>query len=152
MVSLADLTNAIVDALRRIQPLVADLEPPVPASIIAYIDSNPVRQNLESAKYSMAPGTVVVAAVESIQTEGEMARWLHRVEFYVRPQKGQTTFKIIDDIMRGVPDPGDGQRWYFCPVMAGVDPTSVMLLTRVSDPEQIDYWTIQTETKETGDA
>jgi hypothetical protein len=81
-----------------------------------------------------------------------MSRWLHRVEFYIRPQRGQTTYQIIDDIMRGVPDPGDGMRWYFCPVMAGVDPTEVRQLMRESDPEQIDYWTIQTETKEIGDA
>ena len=153
MVNLEDLTNALVDALRRIPQLVADLEPPQPDSIMPYIDYNPDRQNLEAAKYSkFRPVMVVVAAIETVQTQGEMGRWLHRVEFYLRPQKGQTTYRIIDDIMKGVPNPGDGQRWYRCPVMDGVDPTSVMALTRVTDPEQIDFWVIQTETQETGDA
>ena len=152
MIDLEEFTNALADTLRRIPQLVADLEPPAPESVVAYIDTNPGSMNLEAARYGMKPGTVIVAVTETIQTEGEMARWLHRAEFYVRPQKGQTTYKIIGDIMRGVPDPGDGLRWYLCPVMAGVDPTSVMQLTRITDPEQIDYWTISTETKETGDA
>jgi len=150
MVSYLDLTNAMVDALRRIPELVADLDPPDPASIIGYIDSNPPN-SLALARYQQKGGTVLVAVTETILAEGEMAWWVHRVEFTVRPQRLQSTYKIVDDIMRGVPNPGDGERWYRCPVMAGLDPTQIMRLARDSDTEQIDFWTIETETKETGD-
>jgi hypothetical protein len=151
VIHLATLTNAFAERLRLIPELVADLQPADPASIIAYIDSKPDRPSLAAAKYSMRGGTVIIAAIESEMAQGEMAWWTHRVEFYVKAQSGQSTYQIIDDIMRGVPVPGDGQRWYLCPLAAGLDPTQVVKLARESDAEQVDYWTIYTETKETGD-
>ena len=151
MINLEALTNVFADTLRRIPELVADLNPPVPESVVAHVDRNPERMSLDTVLYSMKGGTVIVAGVESVLAEGEMAWWTHRVEFYVRPGRNQSTYQIIDDIMRGVPVPGDGQRWYLCPLAAGLDPTSVLAWERRTDSEHVDYWAARTETKETGD-
>jgi hypothetical protein len=152
MLSYIDLTNAMVAMLQAIPQLVADLANQSPDSIIGYIDVQPTRNTVAAAIYSQPPGTVIVVWDETMLTEGEMSMWLHRVKFYLRAQRDQSVYTLIEDIMNGAPVPGDGQRWRYCPVMAGLDPTQVMRIARETDPEQIDIIVIETETKETGDA
>jgi hypothetical protein len=50
-----------------------------------------------------------------------------------------------------VPDPGDTQRWHYCPIMPGVIRTVIANVKRETDPEQIDLFVIETETQESGD-
>ena len=59
---------------------------------------------------------------------------------------------LIDKIINGIPVPGDGLRWRYCPVMPGVLPANITDITRPSDTEGIDYHSIVMEIKETGDA
>jgi hypothetical protein len=152
LVDLIALTNAFVDTLRLIPQLVADLDQGSPDSIVPYIDVNPQRNSWTAAIYQMKPGTVMVIWQETLLTEGEMSAWMHRVQFCVRAQRGASAMTLLNDIVNGVPDPGNTLRWRFCPVMDGVLPTNVTEIARLTDEEGIDYFVITTETRETGDA
>lgn len=152
MVSFEALTNAMVNTLRLIPQLVADLDGQSPDSIIPYIDVQPKRNAVRAAIYGQKPGTVLAVWQESIIEEGDMEGYLHRIELYLRAQRDQSVYTLVTDIVNGVPDPGDGLRWIRCPVMEGVLPTTLPRIARETDAEQIDLIVIYTETKETGDA
>jgi hypothetical protein len=150
LVNFIDLTNAMVSTLRSIPELVTMLGDA--AAVDGYIDRNPDRNSVGSAIYQMKPGSVLVIWLETILTQGEMEGWLHRVVIFVRAARGESSMDLIHAITNGVPVPGDGQRWRYCPIMAGVLPTNVVEISRPTDEEGIDYFSITTETKETGDA
>ena len=89
---------------------------------------------------------------ETTFNAGNMEPWSHRIELYVRAMTGASAMTLIDDIVNGIPpDPGDGLRWHYCPIMAGLLPTNITGIARLIDEEGIDYFVIQTETPETGD-
>jgi hypothetical protein len=141
----------MVSTLRSIPELVTMLGGD-PAAVDGYIDRNPDRNSVAAAIYQMKPGSVLVGWLETFLTQGEMEGWLHRVVIFVRAARGESSLDLIAAIVNGVPDPGDGQRWRYCPIMAGVLPTNVVEIARPTDEEGIDYFSITTETKETGDA
>jgi hypothetical protein len=145
------LTNAFVDVLRRIPELVADLDQASPSSIQPYIDFNPDKNSIQMAIYDMKEGSVLVVFDESYLLEGELSANEYVVRFILKAKKGQSVYDLAKDIGRGVPVPGDTQRWYRCPVMDGVYPTEIAGSARATDEEYIDYWTILTKTKEIGD-
>ena len=151
MVSYIDLTNALVSTLASIPELVAALGGDA-ANIVPYIDRNPDFNSVSAALYGQKPGTVLVIWQETMLTEGEMEAWLHQFIIFVRAARGNSPLDLINLIINGIPNPGDGLRWRYCPVMPGVLPTMVKTLTRPSDSEGIDYHSIVCEIKETGDA
>jgi hypothetical protein len=151
LVNFIDLTNAMVATLQAIPGLLADLEEASPESVIGYIDNNPKRNSVSNAIYRQRPGTVLVVWQETTFNQGGMEPWSHRIELYVRAMSGASAMTLIDDIVNGIPDPGDGQRWHYCPIMAGLLPTNITGIARLIDEEGIDYFVIQTETPETGD-
>jgi hypothetical protein len=150
LVSLIEFTDAMVGALRGIPELVELLGDP--SAIDGYIDQNPGRNAIGAAIYAMKPGSVLVAWQETFLAQGEMEGWLHRYVIFVRAARGGSSLDLILAIVNGVPVPGDGQRWRYCPLMVGVLPTNVVEISRPIDQEGIDYFSIMTETKETGDA
>jgi len=151
MVDLEDLTNALVDALRRVPELVAALGGD-PMRIMPYIDNNPDFNSLSAAAYEQEPGSVLVGWDDTQITEDEMPQWLHNHLFYVRAQrKGVSALRLVTLLVNGVPDPGDGQRWRFCPVMEGVYRTEIPSIERIQDSEGVDYFAVHAATKETGD-
>lgn len=151
MVKRSDLTNAIVATLAKVPELVAALDGN-PANIVGYIDRNPDYNSVSLAIYKQKPGTIMVVWQESVITQGEMEGWLHQFVIFIRAARGESPLDLGDLIVNGVPVPGDGQRWRYCPVMPGVLPTDVTPITRPSDSEGIDYHAIVCEIKETGDA
>ena len=151
MVKFIDLTNAIVSTLAAVPELVAALGGD-PGNVIGYVDENPDRNSVSLAIYRQKPGTVMVIWQETLLTEGDMEGWLHQFVIFVRAARGGSPLDLIDKIINGVPVPGDGQRWRYCPVMPGVLPTNITDITRPSDTEGIDYHSIVCEIKETGDA
>ncbi len=151
MVKYTDLTNAIVSTLASIPELVAALAGD-PANVIAYIDRNPDSNSVNLATYRQKPGTVLVIWQETLLTRGDMEGWVHQFVIFVRAARGESPLDLIDLIINGVPVPGDGLRWRYCPVMPGVLPTDIIDILRPSDTEGIDYHTIVCEIKETGDA
>jgi len=150
MINLTALTDAFTDTLQRIPQLVGDLANADPASIIGYAPTGAIENQASETIYGQLPGTVLVMWKET-RYEGGINPWTHTFCFYVRSMRGQPGYTLIDDIMNGVPNPGDGQRWRRCAVMPGVDPTDVTEITSPIDEEGIDYFTIMTETKEIGD-
>ena len=150
MVNFIDLTNAIVTTLAAVPELVAALNGDA-ANIIGYIDRNPDFNSVSNALYKQKPGTVMVIWQETMLTQGEMEAWLHQFVIFVRAGRGDSPLDLIHLIINGVPVPGDGLRWLYCPVMPGVLPTNVTDITRPSDTEGIDYHSIVCEIKETGD-
>lgn len=140
----------MVDALRRIPELVTLLGDP--AAVVGYIDQNPGRNSIGAAIYQMKPGTALVGWKETFFDAAEVEAWAHRYVIFVRAARGGSALELIHAIVNGVPVPGDGQRWRYCPLMSGVLPTNVVEITSPSDEEGIDYFSILTETKESGDA
>jgi hypothetical protein len=151
LVNLIELTNAIVDKLVLIPDLVAALAGDT-ANIIPYIDENPNLNSVSLALYKQKPGSVMVIWQETLLTQGDMEAWMHQFVIFVRAVRGASPLDLIDKIINGIPVPGDGLRWRYCPVMPGVLPANITDITRPSDTEGIDYHSIVMEIKETGDA
>lgn len=151
MVNFIVLTNAIVTTLASVPELVAALGGDS-ANIIGYIDTNPDHNSVSLAIYKQKPGSVMVIWQETLLTQGDMEGWLHQFVIFVRAARGASPLDLIDLIINGIPVPGDGLRWRYCPVMLGVLPTNITDITRPSDTEGIDYHSIVCEIKETGDA
>lgn len=149
MVNLTDLVNAMATTLAGIPELVAALAPTNP--IVAYIDTNPLRNSVSKAIYQMQPGQLLVVWNETRLERETMSKWNHVVEIYVRSLPGASDLDLIDLIVAGVPNPGDGMVWRNCPIMNGLLPTEVTTIGRHTDTEGVDYAVIQTETAETGD-
>lgn len=141
----------MVAALRAIPEVVALLGGDEEA-IDGYIDRNPDRNSISAAIYGMKPGSVLISWQETLLAQGDIEGWIHNVVIFVRAARGESSMELIDAIIDGVPVPGDGLRWRYCPVMDGVLPTNVIEIARPIDEEGIDYFSITTETKETGDA
>jgi hypothetical protein len=145
-----DLTNALVNTLRAIPELVTELGGD-PSVIVPYIDGNPAPNSLSQAIYQQALGSVLAAWQETILNEGEMEAWRHDYVIFLRAAKGHSPLTLGDILINGVPNPGDGLRWRYCPVMDGVLPATVTNLARPSDSEGIDYHSILVQFTETGD-
>jgi hypothetical protein len=152
MVSLIEITNAMVDTLRKIPELVAELEGGT-AAVLPYIDENPIKNSFSKAIYQMPAGSLLVVwqstSLESV-TE-TMYGWIHRHLIAVRARRGASALTALDMLMDGVPVPGDGLRWRYCPILAGCLPTEVTEIARLTDEEGIDYYVVSTTTQETGD-
>jgi hypothetical protein len=149
MIKLADLVNAMAETLANIPALAADLAPVNP--VIAYIDFNPTSNSVEKAIYQMQPGQLLVIWVETALVTEAISKWSHRVEICLRAMRDHSDYDLIDEILNGVPVPGDGLIWRMCPIMPGVLPTDVLGIARRTDSEGVDYAVILTETAETGD-
>ena len=138
--------------LGNIPELVADLDDASPASIIPYLDGNPKQNSVSKSTYRQTPGTVLVVAMGSTYEEGDIEGYTHRVELHLSALPGKSGMTLVNAIMNGVPVPGDGQRWRYCPILPGLLPTSVPVIERVTDEQGIDHWVLYTLTKETGDS
>ena len=147
MINPNDLVRAMVTAFLNIPELVPQMAAVAP--IVAYVDNHPA--SLGKAVYQMQPGSVLVAWNETHLREGETEPWAHAVEIYVRALRGRSSLDLAVLLVNGIPDPGDGLPWRYCPLMPGVLPTLVEPIVRTSDAEQIDFVTVSTETLETGD-
>ena len=146
---LEDLVNALATTLSAIPPLMAALAPVDP--IVPYIDINPDHNSVEKAIYQMQAGQLLVHHTDTKLDEGQMSRWSHALTICVRALPGQSTMALCGIIMDGVPVPGDGLRWYDCPILDGLYPTKVTDIELRTDTEHVDYYAILTQTAETGD-
>jgi hypothetical protein len=151
VIDLIALTEAMVTAFRNIPELVAALDGKA-ENIASYIDVNPDKNSVAKAIYQMPPGSVLVIWQETLFAAAEIGAWLHRYQYFVRARRGATALDVINKLVNGVPNPGDGLRWRFCPLLLGVLPTNITEIARITDEEGIDYFAITTETQETGDA
>lgn len=149
MVGKRSLVNAIASTLESIPEvmvLLAEADP-----IDAYVDDNPTRNQVDAAIYQMQAGQLLILWRETrLQREG-MGKWLHLVEICTKPLPDQSNMDLMDAVVNGVPNPGDGMYWRNCPVMAGLLPTEVIEMTFRTNTEGVDYGSILTETLETGD-
>jgi hypothetical protein len=146
---LDDLVNAMTTTLTNIPELVADLAALDPVK--GYIDLNPTSNSVDKAIYQMQPGQVLVIWRSSTLSQGTMSKWDHRIEICLRSLPDHSDLTLIDEIMDGVPVPGDGLIWRTCPILPGLLPTEVTEITRATDTEGVDYGVILTSTLETGD-
>ena len=149
MIDYIDFTNAMATTLGKIPEVVAQLAQADP--IQAYIDNNPTKNSVDKAIYQMQPGQLLVVWTDTVLDRGSMSKWLHTIEICVRALPDQSDLALMQLIMNGVPEPGDGMVWRNCPIMPGLLPTDVVRIGRRTDTEGVDYGVIQTETAETGD-
>lgn len=151
MVSVIELMQAMAVTFTNIPELVALLENPAP--VTAYIDENPTRNSVSKAIYQMPSGSLLLAwSGTSMDIEAEtMLAWTHAIQVYIRASRGGSALAVIDALVDGIPVPGDGLRWRYCPLISGVLPTVVTDMARLIDEEGIDYYVVSTATQETGD-
>jgi hypothetical protein len=149
VIDLVQLTDATVTTLRSIPELVTALERP--ENITGYVDLNPDRNSVSKAIYQMPPGSVLVVWQETLFAASSTEGWNHRFQIFVRARRGESSLNLLRLLVNGVPNPGDGLCWRFCPVMSGVLPTEIPEITRMADEEGIDYFAITAETQEVGD-
>lgn len=151
MVSEVDLTNAMVETLKRIPPLMALLDPA--NGVQAYIDRNPDRNSANKEVYQQPNGSLLViwqgTTLET--TDDSMEAWIHLIQIFIRARLNASAMPIFHALVNGIPVPGDGLRWRYCPLMPGVLPTVVKEHARLIDEEGIDYFVATTVTQETGD-
>jgi hypothetical protein len=150
VIDLIQLTNALVTTFRNIPDLVTALDGK-PENVSGYIDLNPDRNSVSKAIYQMLPGSVLVVWQETLFDSSSMEGWNHRFQYFVRAARGGSSLDLMRRLVNGVPIPGDGLCWRFCPVMAGVLPTEIPNIARMMDGEGIDYFVITAETREVGD-
>lgn len=147
MVSLIDLTNAMVTTFQNIPELVAILD----SGVTGYVDENPTKNSMSKAIYQMPAGSILVVwNGTALPLEG-MLGWVHMLQIYIRASRGGSALTLINALVDGIPVPGDGLRWRYCPLMDGLLPTQVSDISRLIDEEGIDYYAITTMTQETGD-
>ena len=149
MIDLIELVQSMAATLGAIPPLMAILAPANP--IVAYIDLHPTENSLSQARYEMQPGSVMCAFMDTTFQEGETNPWTHTLAIFVKGLPDQSELAIVTQIVNGIPVPGDGLPWRYCPLMSGVLPTIIKAITRVDDEEGLDYIQITTETLESGD-
>jgi hypothetical protein len=152
VVSFTGITSAMVDTFQRIPELVAMLDQGT-ASIIGYIDENPVKNSMSKAIYQMPAGSLLVVWNGTTLESGadSMLGWAHMLQVFVRAKRGGSALAVMNALVDGIPVPGDGQRWRYCPILDNCLPTEVRDLSRLIDEEGIDYYVVTTITQETGD-
>lgn len=153
MIHIGQFVDGMIDVLRKIPQLIADLDPPVEESVIGYYDEQPDQNSVASAIYDQPPGTVMVVYREFMleTAEGGITQNAHYADIYVRPARGQSPWDLVYDITNGVPEPGDGLRWHYCPWHPQLQATEISSGGRETDPENIDLWLVKTKTFEVGD-
>jgi hypothetical protein len=152
MISLVALVNAMATTLANIPELIALLDKGA-ASVVPYVDENPTSNSSIKAIYKMPAGSLLLFWTGTApEASGDtMELWTHEVQIHCKASRGQSALVLIDALVDGIPVPGDGLRWRFCPLMDGLLPTSIREISRVTDEEGIDYFVVTTATKETGD-
>ena len=146
------MTNTLVDTFRKIPELVTYLANQDPANISGYIDRAAEVNSLPGAIYSMPDGTVVVSWTESNLNESEeMSAYLHRFHMYLRSLPGQSGIDMTMALVNGTPT-GDSLRWRYSCLLPELYSTNLLRVGRETDAQQIDYFVVETELKETGDA
>lgn len=152
MISPVDLVDALAGTLEKIPELVAALIDGV-NSIVPYIDLNPQKNSVGKARYQMPAGSLLLVwnGVTLAPVGQTIEAWKHAVMIYLKSQKGASDLDLIPLLVNGIPVPGDGLRWHYCPVLPGLLPTEITATNRLTDEEGIDYFVVVTSTQETGD-
>jgi hypothetical protein len=134
-----DLTNAMANTLADIPELLAELAPIDP--IIAYVDQNPLSNDVERAIYGMQPGQLLVVTTGTERDDtGTMSRYAHLIEVCIRALPDRSEQELIDLIMTGVPASSDcGLVWYYCPLLPGLLGADLVRWERRKLSEGIDY-------------
>lgn len=152
MVDLIALTDAVVSTLQAIPELVTLLANGDPTNIYGYVDYNPDSNSADSALYHQKPGTVQVRVMTgSLNESDSMSAFTHGIELLLRADVDHYYYDMIRAIVDGVPVPGDGLPWRFCPIMSGLLPANIKEWSRQTDTEGIDYWHMLVEIPESGD-
>jgi hypothetical protein len=154
MIDLIALTTALATTLQNIPELVALLPNADPARIVAYLDSNPARNSVINTLYEMPSGLIYVAWERTIlnETQNSASMWTHTMFIYCRADTGKSPLDILKLVVDGIPNPGDGMRWRNCGIMTGVLPADIKEISRQPDREGIDFYIVNIEINETGDA
>jgi hypothetical protein len=152
VISPVDLLNALVGTFQKIPELVAVLSDGT-NSIVPYIDINGLKNSVAKARYQIPAGSllVVYTGFKLAPVGATIEAWKHAVIICLKAKKGESELALIPLLMNGIPVPGDGLRWHYCPVLTGLLPTEVGSGDRLTDEEGIDYWVVSTSTQETGD-
>jgi len=154
MIDITELTNDHVTTFQSIPEVVAELTGQDPSKIIGWIDHNADMNQFRRGQFEMEDGSVLVAYIETLngETPNQTGKWIHKFSYFVRAREGASAYTLINALVDGVPDPGDGQRWRTCGLMGGILPVSITQIERLEDDAEIDYYAIHAELSESGDA
>lgn len=149
MIDLGELTEATVDTFQLIPEVVQLLGDA--QMIYGYYYLGAAEKKLTRAYYQTPPGSILVAWIETVRNETTEGWWLHRFHYILRGATDGSSLDLLTALLNGVPVPGDGQRWRLCGFMDGVNPATILEVSRQPDQEGRDYIQILAEILETGD-
>ena len=152
MLAFSDMTNALVNTFQQIPELAPFLVNGDMTRIVAYIDLNPTKQSLETAGYAMPDGSILVGhRASEFDTSEEMSMWFHRFEVYLRSSIGTSVQDMATALINGVPS-GQNLRWRLLQLFPELYSANVTTSERQSDSQNINFYLLAVELKETGDA
>jgi len=158
MINPAIIVNSLVDLLRHIPDLVAELGGDE-QRIYAYHDRYPKNISLEMAKYQMpAPGIMVVLQGTGVGKRGDFNAWKHDFSIFLRAAEDtgedlpKGYYEIYRLMMKGIPSNGDGQALEYAVVNSSCEPMDdVPPIRRQTDSAGIDFFEVQMTFTEIGD-
>lgn len=131
-----DITDRLVDLLRKIPELVADMDGD-PSRIVAYKDNYPAASSLTKAIYEMKVPSILATWQATTPADfEEMTKWSHQVTLFIRCRDYAQIFRHI---VRGTPVPGDLPLISFT-VHEACYPMDVPSIQRQRDEEGLDYF------------
>lgn len=145
------VTGGVVGKLRAIASLVTALGG-VAGSIYQYIDIPPDSNSLTQAIYAQAPGTILVAWIETAIVDGDDMSWYeHVLRMYLRAPNNVSVASLIKLVKDGVPSTSGGVKFNYAPVIDGTEPPIINRISREIDSEGLDYFSMELSIREIGD-
>ncbi len=156
MIDPYDLVNNLVDALRDIPDLVAEMDGD-PERIFAYHDAYPKNVSLTHAIHSMPhPGIMAVWQGTQPGSFSGVDVWKHQVTLFLRARAiGENEaptayYRLFRLITKGVPACGD-QPMLNTTVHPDCYPMDLPMIQRQTDAEALDYFEMPLQFTEIGD-
>jgi hypothetical protein len=156
MINPAELVDALVEKLRAIPELVAEMEGD-PERVSAYHDLYPKRVSLPLAIYEMPVPSILVAWQGTAPGSfGAGEAWKHNLSLYLRAREtfegGPPTayYRLFDLIVNGVPA-GGALKMLYTTVHARCLPMDLPSIQRATDEQGTDYFEVTVSFTEMGD-
>ncbi len=157
MIDTYELVDNLVDALRDIPDLVAEMNGDA-TRIFAYHDQYPKYISLAHAIHVM-PAPSIMAAWQGTApgSFGGFDVWKHSITLYLRAREAfdgdppTPYYRIFRLITKGVPTSGDGQPMLNLQIHPDCHPMDLPLIQRQTDAEGLDYFEVPITFTEIGD-
>jgi len=153
MLHITLMTNTLVNTFRAIPEMPTYLANGDVQNIIPYIDAAPTPNHLLGKVYGLKSGQVLVAFEGTEFNEGgeDMSEFSHRFIAYLRSAPDTSLQDMSMALINGIPT-GSNLRWRLMCLLPELYTANLLRVFRETDSQMIDYFGIEVELKEKGDA